>query len=572
LGTTFSAPAINADGSKMMTSCSPNNNVIVDFTTSNYSFAQTGGTPNWVGNSTDGSLFISGGFYHSVIDPANGTILDINTTRPVMTGTIGPNNQIAVSDPLRYESIAYYNFSQSSMSTDGTSSTGSDLEADASYVAKFTEDEETLLVVNPLSGTVSVIDVDNESLTGIIPLNTTDIYSIAITDDGNYALVGKRLLNQVDIIDLNINAVVATVSSGGVKPDQVFILPNQQEAYVLNAGSNDLLGIINIDGSNSSFGGTIDIGNTGVSWTNYGIRSQLAFSEDGNTALIANSFDDQIQVIDVNEHEVVQIIQATGFPLQIAMAPDNGLGEFAAVTLKNDDKILLLNKVNGQWSDLGTFACPENPTDISFDPFTYSFYVVSSDEASVERFDINEFAFFDAVSYNVNYPIRAGYTIGDRNFVLLHSDDDDIAPYRLQVNTTTSSDFYDLTSLPIRGMDFTADGDLVAIPHPRTDEVTLFKETTLVGFEQVNINLEKLSYDVFPNVVQDQFVVQEKLNTNRDAIFELIDINGKTIFSQKIQNKETMVQRNSNWSAGNYFYIISDKERVVQSGKIIFSK
>ena len=73
--------------------------------------------------------------------------------RPIQNGIMAPNNnRIVACDPLRFEGLYFYEyFNNGNLLFKLRTTTGSELEADASYSVKFSPDGNTLLVSNSLS-------------------------------------------------------------------------------------------------------------------------------------------------------------------------------------------------------------------------------------------------------------------------------------------------------------------------------------------------------------------------------------------------------------------------------------
>lgn len=575
LNSTYSPPAVNFDGSKVMNPSNPGNNALVDFDLGTWQLIENGNTPDWVGRTADANLFISGDFYLSVIDPDNGNVISTLSGISIQNGHVGNGNRIAASDPLRHEAIHYYDFSNPSnlLVREGQSTTGSELEADATYAVKFTDDGQTLLAINSLSGTLSVIDVEEETLSAIIPLgNSAETFQVDATSDGRYALVAKRLEDQVAIVDLNTAQVVANVNSGGSKPDQVFVLPGDEFAYVLNAGAGDNIGVIRLDGANSSLMSTFTTGNMGISWTNFGIRSDLKFTPDEQFALLANPFDDQVQVIDLSQHQVISSIPMEGFPLQIAVSPDRGAGQYAAVTLKNDDRLGILLGVNGQWSLLGTYPTVDNPVRVSYDPGSHAFFVISTQEQMAERFDIEELRLDGLLTFSDDI-LAFEFAEGARNFTLVRSTDLEERPHGLAVVDSLTGEFFALPSLPIHHLDVSEDGALVAIAQPIIDEVSLIKDDPLTGLQQVQIGLGQQLYQVFPNPATGeelQFQLREGASPLDEIDFQLYDGSGRLVYNRSLfAGTRFAIPRTGGWATGQYYFVIKAEQRVRQSGRVL---
>lgn len=572
LSSTFSPPAVNTDGSKALVPIlSSDNTALLDFGTESWAPVNTGNTPDWVGRNEDGSLFLAGDYYLAVIDAETGAILSSLSGTSIQNGAIGKGNRIVATDPLRYESVQFYKFEDpAALTYTGKSNTGSYYEADATYSVKFTPDEKKLLAVNSLSGTLSVIDVETEQLESIVRLGKPETFHVGVTADSKYALAPVREEDQVKIVDLETGSTILSAYSGGSKPDQVFISPGGNLAYVLNAGGNDQIGVFDLEGATPSYQTNFFTGNTGVSWINYGLRSDLKYTTDGY-ALLATPFDQRVQLIDLAQHKVIGNLLVEGFPLQIAIAPDETYGHLAAVTLKDANAIAIFSGEGEDWQLINTYPCGHNPTRIDFDPLYRAFWVVANDDLKIQKFSLETFSFEDEVIYPDHTPLAVRFDQAGRRFTLLRSLDADYLPHRLEVLAPGEAPvFYDLESLPGQYLDLNPEGTLIAIPHPATDEVTLLRETAL-GYEQTVISTRPQLYRLFPNPVADvlYFQLREGNEHVNDVVFRLFDANGKVLSEQTCGGTSFSIARQAGWTAGTYFYEINRRGERVQGGKVM---
>ncbi len=560
----YSVPGVNFDGSKAFVSVNPGNTAIVRFDSQDFVPISTGNTPDLVGNSGDYKYAVAGDFYTAIIDFETESLASSLSGISIQNGAVSPSfNRIIASDPLRYEGVMFYEFeSPDNLTLLGRSATGSELEADVPYSLTFSPDAKRLIASNSLSGTISVIDVENEELEAIIDLGTSETYQTAFTSDGNYALIAKRLQNNVAIIDMNTLEEVASVSSGGSKPDQVFVLPGNEYAYVLNAGAPDRIGVIELDGTNSSLATTISCGNMGISWTNYGLRSDLLISEDGKYALLSAPFDEKVQVIDLENHQIIKDIEVEGFPLQMAVSDETDLGFFVAVTLKNSSEIAIISGINDQAALIGTYPCGPNPSRISYDPSQEAFVVISNDNKRLEYFSIENLQFFDNNAFSGRTPISVLYDENGGEYVVLRSDDTSLNPHQFSNN----GELIDLPSIPIHNFTLTKDGSLAAVAVPGSDEILLVKnEVSRNSF----ISTTPSSVKVFPNPASDwvsfEFLDDELLGNQ--LTIQLFNGTGYLVQSLEWNaGKSNLSINTSNFVSGKYYYHLVNDGVVFASG------
>lgn len=572
---TYSPPAVDADGSHLLVASFAGNTTLIDFNTESFQHVATGNTPDWVGRTNDASLFVASDFFTAIINPEDGAILSSLDGNSIQSGAVGKGKRIAATDPLRYESIRYYDFSTNDILVeDSISTTGSLLEADATYFVKFTPDEKKVIAVNSLSGSLSIINTSTDMVEAIIPLQTHEIFQVDITSDSRYALIAKRISNSVVIIDLSSYEIIAEIPTTGSKPDQVFVLPGDQYAYVINSGGVDFISVIELNGANSNLLSTIPIGNTGVNWTNYGIRSDLKFTADGKYGLISAPFSDKVQIIRLADHTIIDEIELAGFPLQIVIA-DNGNNEyFAGVTLRNRSQLVILNGQGDDWDLVGNYQCINSVVRIDFDPIENAIWIVSTSSGAAQKFSLNSFSFENYIDYldTSLRPLAIRFSEGGQGFTLLQSQDLNESPHQLKISTATDSASFDFFSLPIHHFDITKDGRLAAIAHPATDEVSLFKQTP-VGIQQVNINLNKKEFQVFPNPANEEVNFKSLSKEVRlgKTILRVWNAKGEVIDEAVIIDaNEFQVSRNPKWLDGIYFYEIYNDKHKIQSGRIVF--
>lgn len=570
---TYSRPGINMDGSKVYVPVQDGNTALINLGDQTIKTIATGNTPDWVGQSHDYQYAIAGDYYTAVIDFETGNIVSSINGRSIQNGAVSPaGNHIVASDPLRDEVILFYEFENpADLNFLDRKPTGSELEADATYSVKFTPDGEKAVAVNSISGTVSILNTSTFALEGIIDLNTSEIYHTDITSDSKYALIAKRLTNTVAMIDLETLTVLAEVPSGGVKPDQVFITPNGQHALALNAGSADACGVINITAV-PTLEKQFQTSNTGISWTNYGIRSSLVFDPLGEYAYLAGPFDEEVMVIDLQTLSPYYTVPVTGFPLQMDISDVTEFGVFTGVIQKNDNALAILGGTGNNITLIGSYSCGSNPTRIAYNPAKEQFGVTCTSEGTLEIFDINTLSFLSPIGFGPDLdPIAIHYSQSGNEYVLLRSGDVDKTPHQLVINGTP----YDIPALPIHNFDVSGDGTKVAIPLPATDEVVLFVNGPS-GWKDVLLKMDQTSFEIFPNPIGAVFNVKttrEGLQTEEFTI-KLMTSDGKSVFvapftGQNLQQIEVPSQLIN----GNYFYHIQNqKGQLVQSGQMTLQR
>jgi YVTN family beta-propeller protein len=569
LSTAYSDVAINLDGSRACVPASGGMAALIRFDQDDVMEVNTTSSPNWVGRSPDFQYAISGQFYLTLIDFETGAVVDVSQGRPISNGVVSPiNNRLIATDPLRYEAIDFYTFDEvSGFAYLGRQATGSPLEADIPYSAVFTPDADKLVVCNSLSGTVSVIDVGGKQLDAIIPLSSTETYHAAITPDGNYALVPKRLENQVDIISLETMEVVQTINSGGTKPDQIFVLPGGEYAYVVNSGGTDAIGVIRLDGANSFLEDSFFCGNTGISWTNYGIRSGFAATPDGLYGLLATPFDNEVQVIDLQQHEIVASVPLEGFPLQIAISRETDLGYFAGVTLKNDNALAIIAPIGPSAGVLDIYPCGNNPTRISYDKVNNKFAVCLNDDNAINYFDLDALTFDDIETYSAYTPIAIDYR-QDISYILLRADEQEDPDY---FTFFYGQETLELPSLPIHHFALSDIGEQAAVLLPITDEAFLVDFVFGATAEPVALSVPDL-YEASPAPFRDVVTLTQKEAadfSDLEVSCVVYDARGRKLAAFQNLPAAQFELPLAHLATGHYWYQVSGEKGVLSTGMIV---
>lgn len=88
-------------------------------------------------------------------------------------------------------------------------------------------------------------------------------------------------------------------------------------------------------------------------------------------------------------------------------------------------------------------------------------------------------------------------------------------------------------------------GELYIPYHPPTaakiDSIIIASGAPFVGFNENTINQDKTPR-IFPNPVVDQFEVTFRLDEASEVLFEIVDLNGRVVFSQKKYFNQTGLQ------------------------------
>jgi hypothetical protein len=89
----------------------------------------------------------------------------------------------------------------------------------------------------------------------------------------------------------------------------------------------------------------------------------------------------------------------------------------------------------------------------------------------------------------------------------------------------------------------------------------------------VTVNIDKteaysFSLNVFPNPTQDQLNLEIKNWKNEALSVELLDVAGRSLYTQNIQNEQTLIPV-QDFPAAVYFLRVSNEQKTVKTFKII---
>ncbi|MDF9809798.1 YVTN family beta-propeller protein [Aurantimicrobium minutum] len=190
------------------------------------------------------------------------------------------------------------------------------------------------LVSNTWDSSVSVIDVSTNSVTHTITdPNWYIVRGTAFLPGNTTALVADSGNNAVAFVNAALGTANPVEITVGVSPEYIGITPNGAFAYVANFGSNNV-SVINLQ--TNTVIATIPVG-TQPSW--------VAITPDGTKALVLNWGSDSISVIDTVTNTVVTTVSglnegASGSLSSIALTTD---GRFAYISRQYETHLSVID-------------------------------------------------------------------------------------------------------------------------------------------------------------------------------------------------------------------------------------
>lgn len=411
----------NMDGSKAFVGIGNNSSAIVRFETEDFvTFAQTY-TPFWMGVSPDHQYAVSGQFRFSIMDFDAETMVDQYQGYSQNFGCVSPvANKVLSFDPLRYEGVYFFDFiDPGDIQFNGKAIGGWPSEGDTPYRIAISPDGTRAVTSNSISENTTIINLETFEVEAILELEES-CDALAITNDSEWAVLGGYDLNTIKIIDLNTNEYVTSVFTGQ-RPMMVSIAPDDSHAYIGNLKQNSV-SFVELDGANSSKIADIPTGVIGVSWAAFGVRSSVEVDPTGQYVLVAASFADLVQVIDISQQQIVANLSVGVFPLKIAF---NSTGEYAAVTNYSGDTYSILALDGANSSVVGTFNAGDGPLRLAYNPVNDEFGIVNYSTKSVMNVDPATGA-VNSTDYYTQYgnPIQIQYDTSGNSIVLTMATND----------------------------------------------------------------------------------------------------------------------------------------------------
>jgi YVTN family beta-propeller protein len=327
-----------------------NNAIFVDLATGVTDATISTGIVGDIEFTASGQFAFISNFNSSVIDVASRTLVRTLTLAACTEAAASPvgNTILALNSRFR-EDVHYYHVTGASSTVLGRSLSGAPPEGDCSKYLAATPDGNTLVVGNPISKNVSIVDVATRSVRAWV--DTGDrVLDVAVTPDGRYAVVCNGDEDTVSIVDLQTNARVANLSVVS-RPARVKISPDGTRAYVLTVAGADSIHFINLNGAASSVIGTAIAGQTGsANGYAYTDVSGIELSPDGSLLAVCRSFDDLVRLINTSTRAIVADVPTGDFPMRIAFSAS---GTKAWVTNAFSDDVSVLN-IAGAGSSLIT--------------------------------------------------------------------------------------------------------------------------------------------------------------------------------------------------------------------------
>jgi YVTN family beta-propeller protein len=375
--------AVNNEGTKAFIGIGNNSSAIVRFATQDYvSFAQTY-TPFWMTTTYDHQYAVSGQYRFSIMDFETESMVDQLQGYTQDFGCVSPVDYKVIGyDPLRYEGVYFFDISDpSNIMFSGRALVGLPPEADTPYRISISADGTKAITSNSISESMTIIDLSTYSVAEVLDMGEKSD-ATGITYDSQVGILGGYDLNTIKLVDLNTHEFITSVTCGQ-RPLMIDVSLDDQYAYIGNLKGNSV-SIVELDGVNSNEIVEIPTGTIGLSWAAFGVRSAVVADPTDQYILVAASFDDKVQVIDIAQQQIVAEMSVGSFPLKIAF---NATGEYACVTNYNSDNYSIMYIDGASSFVIGTYPCGDGPLRIAYNSINDEFGIINYSDKKIINID-----------------------------------------------------------------------------------------------------------------------------------------------------------------------------------------
>lgn len=352
-----------------------NNIIFVNLTTGVLATQIMTGVVGDIEISFDGQYAFVSNFNARVIHIPSRTLAATIPFAACVESATSPTQLRAVAINSRFrEDVHFYSINGASSFLEGFAPTGQIPEGDAARNLALSSDGQTLVVCHNISRNVAVIDVATKFIRAYVDVGDRPL-AARVTPNNNYAVVCATDANMVRVVDLASNAIVASLGIN-TRPAQVRISPDSQWAYVLNVAGVDMVSFIQLNGPASRIVTQVSSGLQAGSALGYAYTeiSGIELSADGSVLAVCDSFNDFLRLYDTVTRTQVAQVPVGDFPIRVAFNP---AGTRAYVANSFSDNLSVVNVNGGASSVVATVPGIEFPLTVDVDQ-TGSFVYVGN--------------------------------------------------------------------------------------------------------------------------------------------------------------------------------------------------
>ena len=327
-------------------------------------------------------------------------------------------------------------------------------------------------VANQDDGTVSVIQISDNTVTDTIEMETIAPVGIAVTPDGKYVYVTNRGDGTVSVIRTSDNMEIGDPLDVGKKPFGVAANPNGTRVYVANRGDNAVTVIDTSD--DTAVGNPIDVGKGPVG---------VAVTSDGYIC-VANRADDTVSIFQTADD--MDTISVGNKPAGAAAPPD---GEYVYVTMRGDGTVWIIQTfpdavVVGDPIEVGAM-----PFGLAFTPDGAYVYVANSDDNTVSVIQTSDDTVIDTIDVGIS-PFGVAITPDGARVYVTNSGDNTVSV--IQTSDHTVSQINGVATPTSLGQ-FIAS---ISVPEAPSDLTSTTESDSQINLSWADNSFDELGYKI----------------------------------------------------------------------------
>ncbi len=364
---------------------------IVNLNTDAVSPAINTASVNQLVTSSTGAYALGVGFNGSLIDYATNQLLtNLNQLVSTSFGAASPTGQRAGMVAQTFgEDLLVVNTNGAAGFAEYFDTSGPPPEADAPRTVAISPDGSTAVVVNLLSDSASVINLNTRTVLGVVAVGDRPA-EVEITPDGTQAVVANLDSTFASVINLNTLAVTSVPISR--RASEVEIAPDGSYAYLAVVADGDGVWRIDLD-TLTTVGGKLLTGDMGSVGFLHQQSSGMTLSPDGGTLVTCNSFAntasgaaDRISIVDTATWTELTEVTVGDLPARATFSPD---GSTIFVSNRNSDTITVVSNAGAASAAIATIPVGDQPFEMAVDPNAATLYVLNYGDPTVGVVDLN---------------------------------------------------------------------------------------------------------------------------------------------------------------------------------------
>jgi YVTN family beta-propeller protein len=275
-----------------------------------------------------------------------------------------------------------------------------------------------LVVVNKQASTVSIVNVTTGTVTATLPTGANP-HEAAASRDGRWAVVtdygAQAPGSSLTVVDLTAKRIARTIQLGFTRPHGIVFLPDNKTVAVTSETGQMVL-LVDVDRGevtsthptgqrvshmvaltgDGRVGYTANIADGSLSrlefagsapprvLANIGTQTEaIGLTPDGREAWLGSNNTGKVLVVNVDQWEVTDSLQTSGFPYRIGFTPN---GQTAVVTNPQSNEIHVYDA--RMKAKLGTIVADGGPLGLIFSPDNRYAWITLAESGEIAEVDL----------------------------------------------------------------------------------------------------------------------------------------------------------------------------------------